>query len=269
MSTATEQAPKKAKAPPKSKAPAAEKTITIRPLHIGRLNAVIIGDTPLVVHKWSEKAKREMLAKHRGEAAAPKEVKSHVRDMIRSMHWFTDAPITEFPAGTEAKTIDETLTEAFRRALRSGARFGFPALAAKKAMVSACGQIPSLHKTFLRGAVHAGNPRSRIEIIGPPPRVMEAMVRNDGGTADIRYRAEFWPWAAVIPLRYNTSVIKETALVELLNLAGFAVGLLEWRAEKDGERGLFHVAQGGELEAVKREAKAFRAEDWDPTPVEG
>ena len=37
--------------------------IEIRPIEIKRATVRIVGDTPLIMHAWSEKAKREMLEK--------------------------------------------------------------------------------------------------------------------------------------------------------------------------------------------------------------
>lgn len=67
--------------------------------------------------------------------------------------------------------------------------------------------------------------------------------RNVGmGTADIRYRAEFPDWKARVLVRYNANVLSEAQILNLLNVAGFAVGVGEWRPEKDGQYGMFHVA---------------------------
>ena len=37
-----------------------ESVVEIRPLDIKRVNIRIVGDTPLIVHRWSEKAKKEI-----------------------------------------------------------------------------------------------------------------------------------------------------------------------------------------------------------------
>jgi hypothetical protein len=42
--------------------------------------------------------------------------------------------------------------------------------------------------------------------------------------------------------------------VNLFNTAGFGVGIGEWRSEKDGQHGMFHVATTDELRALVREA---------------
>lgn len=70
----------------------------------------------------------------------------------------------------------------------------------------------------------------------------EDMVRVGMGTADLRYRPEFSEWRTKILVRYNTNVLSEAQILNLLNVAGFAVGVGEWRPEKDGQYGMFHVA---------------------------
>lgn len=61
------------------------------------------------------------------------------------------------------------------------------------------------------------------------------------GVADIRYRCEFKEWSAVVKIRYNASVLSEAQIRNLFNVAGFGVGIGEWRPEKDGSFGMFHV----------------------------
>jgi hypothetical protein len=70
----------------------------------------------------------------------------------------------------------------------------------------------------------------------------EDMVRVGMGTADLRYRASFWPWSAIVRVRFNANVLSAAQIVNLFNTAGFAVGIGEWRMEKDGQSGSFHVA---------------------------
>lgn len=97
--------------------------------------------------------------------------------------------------------------------------------------------------TAARGAFHIQG--ELVEIVGEPkPR--EDMVRVGMGTADIRYRAEFSPWKVRLSLSYNAGALSPEQIVNLFNIAGFGVGVGEWRPEKDGSYGRFHVAQEGE-----------------------
>jgi hypothetical protein len=59
--------------------------------------------------------------------------------------------------------------------------------------------------------------------------------------ADLRYRAEFKKWSCVLTIKYNARVLTQDQIINLLHLAGFAVGIGEWRPEKSGQFGMFHV----------------------------
>jgi len=70
----------------------------------------------------------------------------------------------------------------------------------------------------------------------------EDTVRVGMGTADLRYRPEFKEWAVNLIIRLNTRSMTLEQLIHLFNQAGFSVGVGEWRPEKDGRNGMFHVA---------------------------
>ena len=69
----------------------------------------------------------------------------------------------------------------------------------------------------------------------------EDVVRLMGTTADLRYRGEFKTWKAVVTVRHNPSVLSREQVCNLFNVAGFAIGIGEWRPQKDGSFGMFHV----------------------------
>ena len=64
--------------------------IEIRPIEVKRATVRIVGDTPLIMHAWSEKAKREMLEKQmKVTKTKAKAAKDPIEDFIRSMYWKT------------------------------------------------------------------------------------------------------------------------------------------------------------------------------------
>lgn len=57
------------------------------------------------------------------------------------------------------------------------------------------------------------------------------------------YRVEFIDWSATIKIRYDANFINPEKIVNLLNRAGFSIGIGDDRPEKGGEHGTFVVAQ--------------------------
>ena len=97
--------------------------------------------------------------------------------------------------------------------------------------------------TEARGAFHIIGELVRID---GEPRMREDMVRVGMGTADIRYRAGFPEWSTTITISYNAGVFTPEQIVNLFNQGGFGVGVGEWRPEKNGPFGRFHVKRGDE-----------------------
>jgi hypothetical protein len=79
----------------------------------------------------------------------------------------------------------------------------------------------------------------------------EDAVKVGMGTADLRYRGEFWPWHARVLVRYNARVLSAEQILNLINHAGFGVGVGEWRPERDGLNGVFHVASEADLKMLE------------------
>jgi hypothetical protein len=190
--------------------PKASVAIELPKLDIQTFDLTLVGDSSLIVHKWSEKAKKEMLDKQMGKATAGKQKKDPERDYRESLYTLPDGG------------------------------YGFPTIAFKNAAVEACTSLgKSITKVAARQAFHVVGELVRIE---GEPRMREDMVRVGMGTADIRYRGEFPEWKATIRIRYNARLLSAEQIVNMFNTAGFAVGVGEWRSEKSGSHGLFHVA---------------------------
>ena len=174
-----------------------KRTVTLR----------LVGDSPLICHKWSEKAKKEMLDKQMKKAKTAKVAKDPARDYEESLY-------------------------------QTEQGYGFPCVAFKSAAVGACRFTEGVKMTVARGAFHVVGELAEIE---GKPSMREDMVRVGMGTADIRYRGEFKAWATTLTITYNAAALSVEQIVNLYNLAGFGIGVGEWRPEKDGSYGRFHV----------------------------
>ena len=207
--------------------------IEIRPIEIKKVTIRIVGDTPLIMHAWSEKAKRMMLEAQMGVAKGKKkEAKNPVDDFIRSMYWLTPMP-------------EDGTMESFEEAIANGARFGFPVTAFKQAAISAAYRMGwAKDKMSMRGAFFIDSDENgMIEIHSDTPEMREDMVKVGMGTADIRYRGEFKNWHADLTISYNANgQYSLENIVNIINAGGYVCGVGEWRPERDGQNGMFHVA---------------------------
>lgn len=186
--------------------------IELPPFNLCRMELLLIGDAPLICHAWSAKTKAEMLAKQMKRAQEARPAKDPEQDYQDSLYRHPDGG------------------------------WAFPAIAFKAAAVDACSHVSGITKVAARGAFHIMGQWVRIE---GEPTMREDMVRINMGTADIRYRGAFDPWAATVPLQYNASLMSDEQIVHLFNVAGFGVGVGEWRPQRGGIFGRFHVESIG------------------------
>ena len=90
---------------------AKEKEVIIPAINIQTAVIKVVGDSPLIMHKWSEKAKKEMLDKQMKKAKTKgHDAKDPVRDFIDSMSWLEGEP-------------EEKTEEGFVQAIQSWQRF--------------------------------------------------------------------------------------------------------------------------------------------------
>ena len=190
--------------------------VVVPGIDLRTLQVRVIGDSQYVSHKWSEKAINMIKDKQGGKPKQGKGVK---------------VPTEEY------KAAFYTTPEG---------KFGIPSIAFKQAMVSAAKDV-DLKMTDMRRRFHIRN--DLVEIVSDEPVMRQDMVRVGMGVADIRYRPEFNNWHVDLIIDYNASVITPGQILNLLNVAGFGVGVGEWRPEKNGQWGRFHVAREEDIAA--------------------
>lgn len=184
-----------------------EVVVQLPELRVKTLKLRLHGTAPLISHKWADKAKQQMLDKQMKKASSGKVAKDPEQDYHDSMYKDADGD------------------------------YAFPAIAFKAAAVRA-GTYADQKMSYLRGAFQIAGEFVKIEGV---PNMREDMVRVGMGTADIRYRGEFNDWACELTLRYNENAISLDQLVNLFRIAGFSVGIGEWRPERDGQYGTFEI----------------------------
>lgn len=214
--------------------------VEIKPIEVVETTVRIYGDTPLIMHAWSAKAKKEMLDAQQGKKKGKqKDPKNPVFDFIESIYW-----LDEKPPITNDMSVEDS-EKAFAEFMQNNnPRFGFPATAFKQAAISSAYRMGwSKDKMSIRGAFYIqGDENGMVEIHSDAPILREDMVKIGMGTADLRYRGEFRNWYADLNLSYNRNGNYDlNSIVNMINAGGYICGVGEWRPERDGTYGMFHV----------------------------
>jgi hypothetical protein len=193
-------------------------------LKMDTIEVPIVGTTSLILHRWSEKAKKQMLDKQTKRATGPR----------------------------EAKNPEQEYEEATYRDATHG-WFGVPSVAFKAAAVGACRFVDDIPMTMAKRLLYViADGRDKdgtdlTQLVGE--RTMrQDMVRLDSGSADIRFRPEFLKWSCVLRIRFISSVVSAEMLVNLLEIAGATEGACEWRPSSPdsstGTHGCWQIVRG-------------------------
>ena len=213
------------------KVEAAPLPVGIPALKIQTFELRIVGDSPLICHAWSQKAKLMMLEKQQKKATKAKEIRRPAVEFADSLYWLTPKP--DFAEMTDAEA------QAVLADIIPKSKFGFPVLAFKAAAIDGGFQQQVIEKkTTARGAFHILGEFAEIE---GTPTIREDIGRIGMGTADLRYRAEFKTWATTLTIKFNSGAMSAEQIVNLFNVGGFSNGVGDWRPAKDGSYGTFHI----------------------------
>jgi len=163
----------------------------------------IVGLTPLIPHRWSEKSLKMMRDKQMSEQGSlrPKrEPKNPDEEAEASCYWLPD--------GTP----------------------GMPATAFKSAIVEAARYYQGVTITMLKRIIFVEGEGSDmlVRLTYGEKVLREDTPRNSGGTADLRYRFAFYPWSAVLRVRFMPNVLPPTSVFNLVDAAGRG-GVGDWR----------------------------------------
>lgn len=199
-------------------------SINISRIAAERVLIPIVGTTPLIVHKFSEKARRQMLDAQQGKKA-PKVARDPEADYQSAFYRTKDG-------------------------------YGFPAVAFKACTVGAARffgkdvRMTDLRQClFFKGALSASDPQPLVELAGDP-RMREDVVRLGISGTDLRYRPEFWPWSAILDVTYVKSMLTLDSVLSLIDAGGMGVGVGEWRPEKKGDYGTFQIDEAREVQVI-------------------
>jgi len=196
-----------------AKTPKSPSSIKVAPIIQRTLTFNIIGTSPMIQHAWSEKGLSQMRMTSAERRKQPKEARN-----------------------------PEQLADAATYRTDSG-EYGLPVLALKSAIISAAHKDLGVEKTLVKKAlfIPCKDSNKCVPLICSEPICREDVVRVGMGATDLRYRPEFADWGAKICVSFDAGMLTSEDIINLINRAGFSIGIGEWRPEKGGEYGRFEV----------------------------
>ena len=187
--------------------------VKLKPIVPKKISFWIKGMSPIIQHAWPEKSLAQMRMTATERRKQPK--------VARDPEGEADSAMYKLKDGTPA----------------------CPMLAVKASLIGAAHKDLGIEKTLVRKALFLPSSDYEPGLLGQlhydSVEIREDIVRIGVQQTDLRYRPEFSGWSVNVILEVDTDLINEQDIVNLVNRAGFSVGIGEWRPEKGGEYGRF------------------------------
>jgi len=175
------------------------------------LIASIQGTTPLVTHRFPEKAKRQIREKQQNVAKLPKGKRNPQEEFEESVYIFDDGGYG-FPTGALAESIVGASVDVMPKC---------------KSMIR--------RNLFVEDDGFDGRDDRGLIRVDTEPLLREDVVRLAGASrpADLRYRGGYAPgWEATARIWFDERMLSREQVIQLVQIAGESIGLCEGRPEK-------------------------------------
>lgn len=199
-------------------APVASPPVVITPPDIRIIELQIEGTAPLVINKFSAKAKEIMMATQMAGSTA----KSR--------------------KNREAKDFEELYNGA--RHISSEGWDGIHAASFRNAAISACraaGFVMTKAKLAIfvePDGFDADDMTPLVRITQGEPQMVISPCRNATGVIDLRPRPTYFPWAATLKIKYDSGILTQSDVVNLIARVGMQVGIGEGRPDSKQSAGV-------------------------------
>lgn len=212
--------------------------VVIQEVQRGRIECCIIGTTPFIANRMSQKVLHTLLAPT-GKKNAAEKASTMKHDPIKE---FRDSPYR----------IDDK---------KASTLLGILPTSFKGAMGTAALRSPGVSKTAIGQLVYVEG--EMLGLYGVPKVFMSVTRSADiNKTPDVRTRALLPEWACRIAIEYTKPILREQAIVTLLSTAGIVSGVGDWRQEKgSGSYGCFRLCSADDkdfLRILKTQGRAVQ-----------
>lgn len=189
--------------------------VKVQPLNHNTIKVKIIGKTPLLMDRMPEETMQGILDKQTGVAkSGKKQLRDTQKEVERAIHKMSDGTI------------------------------GFPIAGFKRGMIESASFVGDkfFSKKLVSGGVRIINGREGLVPI--KFKKMDVLKHNIGH--NMKFSPQFHNWSTELAIQFDANNISATDIVNLLNYAGFYVGVGAWRSKcregGSGEMGAYEVA---------------------------
>lgn len=194
-----------------------EEFVLIKEPNLQTVEVEIVGTSPYVQHKFSQKARSEMLQTQQDGQKSKGKKKREARDIEADYKG--------------AMHLDEKN------------RHGIPAAAFRSAMISACrlvGVVMTMAKLsiFIEPDCFDADDGTPLVLIDGKPEMHEAAVRLQTGVASVAIRPMWRKWSAKLKITYDADQFDANSVYNLLHRAGLQVGIGEGRPDSKKSHGM-------------------------------
>jgi len=189
--------------------------IILQPINVGSITVKLNGKTPLLMDRFPESVKKEILAKQAGVAKGnKKKLRDTKEEIVQAIH------------------------------VTNSGKVGYPAFGFKKGMMECTSFVGDkmFSKKLVSGAVKIMNAEDGL--IPIKFKKQDILQHNIG--SQTKFTPQFHDWNCELVLRYDKNNISAQDIITLLNYAGFYNGVGAWRPKSggggSGEYGMYEVA---------------------------
>jgi hypothetical protein len=199
---------------------APQEAVKLPPIQKMRVRLKITGTSPLIQHAWAEKAKAMIRDKHAGKKTKTRDIRDPQKEGEDAAYYTQDG------------------------------KYGVPAMAIKSALIGAAHKDIGVEKTVVKKALFIEcQDRNNVLVMDcDEPEIREDMVRVGMGGTDLRYRPYYFRWSVELVFLLDAGWLQVADLCNLVDRAGFGVGIGEWRPEKGGDFGRFELDRTSPVE---------------------
>lgn len=200
------------------KAAVKETEISVLAVTKNEIKFCILGNTPLILNRLSEKAKRELLM--------PKGKKNAAERASTLKH----QPLQEYRSSPYKNSDPNHPTLLM-----------LPAGAFKGSLKSAALDLPGASKSQIGRLTYIAG--DNVDIYGVPMLLMSIVRSSDmNRTPDVRTRAILPEWACMLTVSFVEPMLRKQSVANLLAAAGISIGVGDFRPEKgSGNYGQFSI----------------------------